>query len=94
MPHSSWHWGFAAAAVGMFCGLVQYTLGGKHLPPEGLRPVRPTEPAEAAKVAELEAALQRERAQAQAAAEQAARQLEEARAEASRLTECRMSMAG
>ena len=49
-PHSSWHWGFGAAAVGMFCGLVQYTLGGKHLPVEGLRPVRPTDPAEASRV--------------------------------------------
>ena len=24
--HASWHWGFAAAAVGMFFGLVQYTI--------------------------------------------------------------------
>jgi POT family proton-dependent oligopeptide transporter len=48
--HSSWHWGFGAAAVGMFLGLVQYTLGGKHLSPDGLRPVRPTDPAAAAKV--------------------------------------------
>jgi proton-dependent oligopeptide transporter, POT family len=32
-PESSWHWGFGAAAVGMFCGLVQYVLGGKHLSP-------------------------------------------------------------
>jgi POT family proton-dependent oligopeptide transporter len=49
-PESSWHWGFAAAAVGMFLGLVQYTLGGKHLSPDGLRPVRPSDPAAAAKV--------------------------------------------
>jgi len=47
-PEASWHWGFGAAAVGMFCGLVQYTLGGKHLSPDGLRPVRPTDPAAAA----------------------------------------------
>jgi POT family proton-dependent oligopeptide transporter len=46
----SWHWGFGAAAVGMFLGLVQYTMGGKHLSPEGLRPVRPADPAAAAKV--------------------------------------------
>ena len=49
-PEGSWHWGFAAAAVGMFCGLVQYTQGGRHLPEEGLRPVRPSDPAEAARV--------------------------------------------
>jgi len=48
-PETSWHWGFGAAAVGMFLGLVQYTLGGKNLPPEGLRPVRPSDPAAAAK---------------------------------------------
>ncbi|HKT58649.1 MAG TPA: oligopeptide:H+ symporter, partial [Gemmatimonadales bacterium] len=49
-PEAAWHWGFAAAAVGMFLGLVQYTLGGKYLSPEGLRPVRPTDPVAAAKV--------------------------------------------
>jgi POT family proton-dependent oligopeptide transporter len=49
-PESSWHWGFGAAAVGMFCGLVQYVLGGKHLSPDGLRPVRPADPAAAAKL--------------------------------------------
>jgi POT family proton-dependent oligopeptide transporter len=49
-PEASWHWGFAAAAVGMFLGLVQYSLGGRHLSPSGLRPVRPTDPAAAAKV--------------------------------------------
>ena len=48
-PESSWHWGFGAAAVGMFCGLVQYALGGKHLSPEGLRPVRPADPLAAAR---------------------------------------------
>jgi POT family proton-dependent oligopeptide transporter len=48
-PESSWHWGFGAAAVGMFLGLVQYTLGGRHLAPEGLRPVRPSDPAAAAR---------------------------------------------
>ena len=35
-PESSWHWGFAAAAVGMFLGLVQYTLGGRFLGDHGL----------------------------------------------------------
>jgi POT family proton-dependent oligopeptide transporter len=49
-PETSWHWGFGAAAVGMFLGLVQYVLGGKHLSPEGLRPVRPSDPAAAARV--------------------------------------------
>jgi POT family proton-dependent oligopeptide transporter len=49
-PHSSWHWGFGAAAVGMFFGLVQYTLGGKHLAEDGRRPVRPSDPAAAARV--------------------------------------------
>jgi POT family proton-dependent oligopeptide transporter len=48
-PESSWHWGFAAAAVGMFLGLVQYSLGGRHLSPAGLRPVRPADPAAAAR---------------------------------------------
>jgi POT family proton-dependent oligopeptide transporter len=48
--HASWHWGFAAAAVGMFLGLVQYTLGGKHLPEAGLHPVRPSDPVAAAKL--------------------------------------------
>jgi POT family proton-dependent oligopeptide transporter len=47
---NSWHWGFGAAAVGMFLGLVQYKLGGKHLSPDGLYPVRPADPAAAAKV--------------------------------------------
>jgi proton-dependent oligopeptide transporter, POT family len=49
-PETSWHWGFAAAAVGMFLGLVQYVIGGKHLSPDGLHPVRPTDPVSAAKV--------------------------------------------
>jgi POT family proton-dependent oligopeptide transporter len=50
-PENSWHWGFGAAAVGMFLGLVQYTLGGKYLSRDGLHPVRPTEPSAAARVA-------------------------------------------
>jgi POT family proton-dependent oligopeptide transporter len=49
-PDISWHWGFGAAAVGMFLGLVQYVLGGRHLSPDGLRPVRPSDPAAAARV--------------------------------------------
>jgi POT family proton-dependent oligopeptide transporter len=47
-PATQWHWGFGAAAVGMFCGLVQYVMGGKHLSAEGLRPVRPADPVAAA----------------------------------------------
>ena len=49
-PESSWHFGFGAAAVGMFLGLIQYTMGGKHLSTDGLRPVRPSDPVAAAKV--------------------------------------------
>ncbi|MEJ2564845.1 MAG: peptide MFS transporter [Gammaproteobacteria bacterium] len=30
-PQTSWHWGFAAAAVGMALGLAQYLAGGRHL---------------------------------------------------------------
>ena len=47
---SSWHWGFGAAAVGMFCGLVQYTLGGKYLAADGRHPIRPSDPVEAARL--------------------------------------------
>jgi POT family proton-dependent oligopeptide transporter len=46
-PEVSWHWGFGAAAIGMFLGLVQYVLGGKYLSPDGLHPVRPSDPAAA-----------------------------------------------
>jgi proton-dependent oligopeptide transporter, POT family len=49
-PETSWHWGFGAAAVGMFLGLVQYVGGGKYLSPDGLYPVRPTDPVAAAKL--------------------------------------------
>jgi POT family proton-dependent oligopeptide transporter len=49
-PENSWHWGFGAAAVGMFLGLVQYVMGGKYLSADGLHPVRPSEPAAAARV--------------------------------------------
>jgi POT family proton-dependent oligopeptide transporter len=34
----NWHWGFAAAGLGMTAGLVQYSLGGKFLGEIGLRP--------------------------------------------------------
>lgn len=48
-PEAAWHWGFGAAAVGMFLGLVQYSFGSKYLAPEGLRTVRPADPAAAAR---------------------------------------------
>jgi POT family proton-dependent oligopeptide transporter len=37
-PNTSWHWGFAAAGVGMTLGLVQYVLGGRKLGTAGLEP--------------------------------------------------------
>jgi len=36
-PAHSWHWGFAAAGVGMTFGVIQYLLGGKRLRQAGLR---------------------------------------------------------
>jgi POT family proton-dependent oligopeptide transporter len=43
-PASSWHWGFAMAAVGMFFGLVQYLAGWKYLGEAGMYPVKPDSP--------------------------------------------------
>jgi dipeptide/tripeptide permease len=40
-PTDSWHWGFGAAAVGMFFGLVQYVLTGRDLGTAGVRPLTP-----------------------------------------------------
>ncbi|HLQ37534.1 MAG TPA: oligopeptide:H+ symporter, partial [Planctomycetota bacterium] len=40
-PKSCWHWGFGAAAFGMFLGLVQYVLTGRHLGTAGLYPTPP-----------------------------------------------------
>ncbi|HET9710425.1 MAG TPA: peptide MFS transporter, partial [Pyrinomonadaceae bacterium] len=37
-PNSAWHWGFAAAGVGMTLGLIQYVLGQKRLAHVGERP--------------------------------------------------------
>jgi proton-dependent oligopeptide transporter, POT family len=37
-PTSAWHWGFAAAGVGMTLGLIQYVLGQKKLAHVGDRP--------------------------------------------------------
>ena len=49
-PNSSWHWGFAAAGVGMLFGVIQYVLGGRALGTAGLDPTRPTSPEAAARV--------------------------------------------
>src|SRR5919106_5360541 len=43
-PTTSWHWGFAMAAVGMFFGLVQYLAGWKYLGEAGMYPVKPESP--------------------------------------------------
>ncbi len=48
-PARSWHWGFAAAAVGMFFGLVQYLLTGHKLGDAGLRPSNAGDPASVAR---------------------------------------------
>jgi len=41
----NWHYGFAAAGIGMVLGLIQYALGGKYLGQAGLRPNASTDPA-------------------------------------------------
>jgi POT family proton-dependent oligopeptide transporter len=48
-PHSSWHWGFAAAAVGMAIGVVQYLAGWKHLGSAGMYPAPYRDEAERAR---------------------------------------------
>jgi POT family proton-dependent oligopeptide transporter len=48
-PRNSWHWGFAAAAVGMFFGLVQYLATGRNMGEAGLRPAPETEPGDQAR---------------------------------------------
>jgi len=45
---SAWHFGFAAAAVGMFFGLVQFYFGSRRLGEAGLRPTEPKDATEAA----------------------------------------------
>jgi POT family proton-dependent oligopeptide transporter len=47
-PESSWHWGFAMAAIGMFFGLVQYLTGWKHLGSAGMYPAPAESPESAA----------------------------------------------
>jgi POT family proton-dependent oligopeptide transporter len=39
-PAKSWHWGFAAAGVGMTLGIIQYVAGGKRLKDAGKKPTR------------------------------------------------------
>lgn len=39
-PNSSWHWGFAAAGVGMVFGLIQFVIQGDKLQGVGLKPNR------------------------------------------------------
>jgi POT family proton-dependent oligopeptide transporter len=49
----NWHYGFAAAGVGMVLGLIQYALGGKHLGTAGLMPNAGTNPAERSKAVRI-----------------------------------------
>jgi POT family proton-dependent oligopeptide transporter len=42
-PAHSWHWGFAAAGVGMTIGVIQYVRGGKRLSDAGQKPVKATD---------------------------------------------------
>ena len=44
--NEGFHWGFGAAAVGMFLGLAQYTIGRKRLPDASRVVPNPLEPAE------------------------------------------------
>ena len=48
-PNSAWHFGFGAAAVGMFFGLIQYVLGVRHLKEAGKKPTPPESEAHAAR---------------------------------------------
>src|SRR5258708_4830702 len=45
----NWHAGFAAAGVGMTLGLIQYSLGRKHLGDAGLHPAQGASPHESAR---------------------------------------------
>src|ERR1700674_5734153 len=42
-PAHSWHWGFAAAGVGMTIGVIQYVLGGSRLREAGRKPIKPAD---------------------------------------------------
>src|SRR3981081_3706648 len=54
-PAHAWHWGFAAAGVGMTLGVIQYVLGGKRLRDAGLRPEKSAEQAAAGSKKSLDA---------------------------------------
>jgi POT family proton-dependent oligopeptide transporter len=41
-----WHWGFAAAGIGMTFGVIQFLMGGKHFGDRGLTPRQPASLAE------------------------------------------------
>jgi POT family proton-dependent oligopeptide transporter len=41
-PKSAWHWGFAAAGVGMTLGLIQYVIGRRRLSTVGQKPEKVT----------------------------------------------------
>jgi POT family proton-dependent oligopeptide transporter len=47
--NSVWHFGFAAAAIGMAAGLIQYVLGARHFGDVGAKPVPPANAAEASR---------------------------------------------
>ena len=47
-PTRAWHWGFAAAAVGMFFGLLQYVATGRHMGDAGVAPAPVRDAADAA----------------------------------------------
>jgi len=49
----NWHWGFAAAGIGMVLGLVQYALGGRFLGSAGLEPNAGNDPAERKKALQI-----------------------------------------
>jgi len=42
-PAHSWHWGFAAAGVGMTLGVIQYVLGSSRLREAGIKPTKSTD---------------------------------------------------
>jgi POT family proton-dependent oligopeptide transporter len=55
-PELAWHFGFGAAAVGMFFGLIQYQLGRNRLSPDADRPLAVAGP-EDARVARRQASI-------------------------------------
>jgi len=57
-PNKSWHWGFAAAGVGMTLGVIQYLIGGNRLSHVGRKPeVAPVKESTTAKFDSLTAIL-------------------------------------